>query len=341
MRCLIPATLVALLVGAAAAAEPVPVTIRPVAELLFHPEHSAPAEVVPLNDAHLSAEISAQVLEIPVRVGDRVTSGALLVRLDCRDDRSRLEAAQATARAQEMRLRLARAQLQRARELKRARNISDEEVDRRQTELLALEAERAAQGEAEAQARLKVARCDIRAPFQAVVSERLASVGALAIPGTPLLHLVQINGAEVSARLRPAEAEDGAQAADRVFSWQGRRYPLRLLRILPLVDPRTRTLELRLGFTGPPAPPGASGRLLWRSVAAYLPADLPVRRDGGLGIFLYQEGRARFHPLPEALEGQPARVDLDPQASLILDGRAALSPDTPVVVPPAPGGGPR
>ena len=91
--------------------EAVQVTALPAGDLLFHPEHSAPAEVVPLNDASLSAEINARVLEIPVRVGARVAAGDLLVRLDCRDYASRVEAQQASQRALSSRLNLARTRL--------------------------------------------------------------------------------------------------------------------------------------------------------------------------------------------------------------------------------------
>lgn len=316
--------LLLLLPCVAGADSAVQVTVRPAAELLFHPERSAPAEVVPLNDARLSAEINARVLEIPVRVGDRVAAGDLLVRLDCRDYASRVAAQQATQRALSSRLRLARTQLKRGRNLKEHSNISNEEVDARETEVLALEAELAAQKEAEAQARLNIERCGIKAPFAAVVSGRLASVGALAAPGTPLVQLVQMDDAEVSARVRPLEAEAGAQAQSVHFSYLGRRYPLRVLRALPVVDPRTRTIEVRLGFSGEAAPPGASGRIHWRSASAYLPADLLVRRDDRLGVFLVNDNHAHFHPLPDALEGQPARSDLPSSAHLIIQGRHGL-----------------
>ncbi len=313
-----------------AADGPVSVTSRPVTQLLFHPERSAPAEVVPLNNARLSAEVNARVIELPAHVGDRVAAGDLVARLDCSDYESRRVGQQATQRAMRTRLKLARAQLERARNLRKARNISDEEVDRRETELRALQSELAAQKETISQAELKAGRCTVEAPYDAVVSERLASVGDMASPGTHLMRLVQLDGAEVSARVRPIEAEGGARAEVVEFQWLGRRYPLKLLHRMPLVDPKTRTVELRFAFTGEAAPPGASGRVLWRTAGKYLPADLPLRRDGRLGVFLFNDGQAHFHILPATLEGQPALSDLPPDAVLILQGRHGLDDGDPV-----------
>jgi RND family efflux transporter MFP subunit len=164
-----------------------PVTTRPYAEVQIHPERSAPAEVLSLNDAELSAEITARIDRIPVRVGDQVRPGDLLVELDCRDYASRRKAQQATLTQLEAQHRLAASQVERARNLRERRGASEEEVEQRETELLALDAQLAAQREAVAQAELNVARCAIRAPYPAAVTARLASEGTLAAPGTHLL----------------------------------------------------------------------------------------------------------------------------------------------------------
>jgi RND family efflux transporter MFP subunit len=312
------------LTGAAGDPDPVPVTLAPAAQLWFYPEHSAPAQVVPLNDARLSAQINARILAIPVRVGEQVATGDLLVELDCRDYDSRLQAQEANLQAQEIRLGLARAQFRRAQDLKRQRNVSDEEVDRRRAELQASEAERTAQREAIAQARLDRERCAVRAPFAAAVTERLAGVGTLAAPGTPLLHLVQLDDLEVSARLSPERLAGSLPDAGLVFEYLGERLPVHSVRQVPVVDTATRTRELRLRFRDRTAPAGAPGRLIWRDPVPHLPADLVLRRDGQLGVFLFDTGQARFQALPEALEGQPAAVRLAPDRRLILDGRDRL-----------------
>jgi RND family efflux transporter MFP subunit len=314
----------------ASLASEIPITAKSLSELIIHPERSAPAAVESLNNADLSAEITARVRAIPGRVGDIVEAGDTLVELDCRDYESRLTMQQATLTQLRSQQQLAASQLDRARNLKRERNISDEEVDRRIAELAAIDAQVKAQEESILQAELNVERCTLRAPFRAAVAARLTDVGTLANPGSPLIRLVQLDALEVSARVRPDEATEGAEADRLQFVYLGTRYPLKVRRVLPVVDPATRTVELRLEFTAETAPSGASGRLVWYSSGTYLPAELTVRRGGDLGVFALTEGKAVFHVLESALEGQPARIDLPPQTPIIVDGRHGLQDGDPV-----------
>lgn len=330
---------VLLLVAAAAPAAEIPVTVLPLSHITIHPEHSAPATVESLNNADLSAEVTARVSAIPARVGDRVEAGDVLVRLDCRDHESRLAAQQATLLQLQAQQRLAGNQLDRARNLNRDRNISEEEVDRRNTDLAALDAQLKAQAEGVRQAELNVERCTVRAPFPAVVAARLTDVGSLANPGSTLIRLVQLDKLEVVAQVRPDEAFESTAADQLEFVYLGKRYPLAVRRVLPVVDPATRTVEIRLEFIREAAPSGASGRLAWRSPGAYLPADLLVRRGNILGVFVLVDGRASFHPVSQAMEGRPARIDLPPNSLIIAEGRQRLQDGDAVrIIEPDPGG---
>jgi RND family efflux transporter MFP subunit len=317
-----------LLTGAASAATPI--TTRPLADVLIFPERSAPAAVESLNDADLSAEITARVERIPARVGDEVQPGDVLVELDCRDYRSRLAAEQATLRQLEAQHRLAASQLERARNLRERRGASEEEVEQRETELLGLDARLAAQREAITQAELTVGRCAIRSPYRAAVTARLADEGTLATPGMHLLRVVQTDALELGAQLRSDEVQDSRTAASLAFEAQGQRYPVEIRRTVPVIDARTRTLEVRLTFPDQAPLPGTAGRLVWRSATPHVPADLLVRRNGTLGIFLADDGAAQFRPLPGAQEGQPAPVDLPLDTRIVVAGRERLGDGAPV-----------
>ena len=303
---------------------PIPVRTERLDNLLSAQTYSAPATVEPLNRPRLTAEVDGRIERLRARIGDRVNAGDLLVELDCRVHEQReknVAAALARANAQWA---FAKQQYKRAENLQRKRNISEELLDQRRSEQTSANAEVDAQKAQLALAEIDVERCRITAPFDAVVSDRLASEGDLANQGTPLLELVQMDRAEVSAEVRVQEAETLFQARDPQFEYQQTRLPLRLRALPPLVDERTRTREARLEFADRTAPVGSAGRLIWQSAERLLPAYLLVRRNDRLGVFITNDGKAHFVALPEAREGQPARTDLPGETRLITEGRQRL-----------------
>ena len=327
--------LAALLLGGAGgvpAAEPVAVTARPLAGLAVAAVSDAPATVVALHRATLSAELSARVAVLHVEAGDRVDRDQPLVELDCRDYRARATQARAALDALDARIGLADYKLERARSLAERNAVADETLRERESERAVLRAELAAQQAALALADLAVERCTLRAPFAAVITARHAQLGALASPGTPLLDLLDVEHVEVQARVRRdllAELE----AAEQVAFVDGRdRLPLALRSVLPDVDPRSDAVELRFVFGAARAEPGTPGRVAWQAARPALPPDLLERRDGRLGVFLVDGGGARFHPLPGAQEGRPAPTDLPAATRLVVDGRAGLADGDPVRV---------
>lgn len=304
--------------------QPIPVRTQPLAQLLSPQTYSAPASVEPLNRPRLAAEVTGRVLNIPVRVGEQVKQGQLLVELDCSMHLQREQTAEAALSRATAQQKFAEQQLRRADNLMRNNSISEELADQRRTEVQSNRAEVRSQRAQLEMARIDVQRCRVHAPFDALVSARLASVGGRADPGSALLELVQLNQVEVSAQVRAHEAGTLEQARDPEFEYQQQRLPLRLRALPPLVDERTRTREARLEFSERQAPVGTAGRLVWQSAERMLPAHLPVRRGEQLGVFVDQQGLARFVALPDAREGQPARVQLPADTRLVTEGRQRL-----------------
>ncbi len=323
--------------GRTAAGEPaeaIPITAQPLTELAVYPQLRAPASVLSDNDSRISAEVSARIIEIPVRVGEVVEKGALLARLDGTDFELALAREEAALQALRARLELADYQLSRARTLSRKQAVSEELLKQRETDLSNLRAQLAGQEVALAQAKRRLEQCTLRAPFAAVISERLASVGELAGPGSALLQIIDNRHLEVSAQLQAALADSLPRAERPELVTSQRRYPLVLRRIVPAFDPRARTREARLQFSAEHALPGSAGELVWRSQQPHLPAELLSRRDGRLGVFIVDGERAKFIPLPQAEEGRPALVSLPEQTPVVTLGRFRLQDGDAVKVAP-------
>jgi RND family efflux transporter MFP subunit len=322
----------ALLAAPALGAEAVPVTVQPLQQVVIYPEQRAPATVLSLNDSRLSAELNARVIDIPVQVGQEVAAGTPLVRLEKADFELALQRQQAAAASLAARLDLARYQWERTKSLSQQQAVSDELLKQREADVKSLEAEQQGQQAALAQARRQLDKTEIRAPFRAIVTERLTQVGELAAPGTPLVRIVDAARLEVSAQVQAEQAANLAAAAAPLLVSDGRRYALQLRAITPVVDSRSRTREARLSFGATAALPGTAGELVWQSPQAHIPAELLVKRQGRLGIFRAEDGHARFTALAGAQVGRPAAVPAGMNSVIIVEGRYRLQDGDAIVI---------
>jgi RND family efflux transporter MFP subunit len=300
------------------------VEVASLSDILVAREHRVPAEVLPLNDSLLSAEVNAVVQEIGADVGARVEAGAMLIALEETDYELQLRAAEASLAAARSRLAEAEAKRDRAARLGDSQYISEDELLTRETTVAVSEADiRNAEAQV-AIARRNLEKCRILAPFDGVVQARPAQVGAYVTIGAPLLRLVQTDRLELAAEIPVGLAAGLDEGAEAEFLSQGERWPVRLSRLSDVVAPERRARRARFEFIGDVPAPGRSGQVVWSSAQGQLPARLLSRRDGALGIFLYRDGRAEFTPLPRAEEGRPVAVDLPVNSRIIVQGQDRL-----------------
>ena len=306
------------------------VVARPVQELAFFPVYRASANVEALNESRISAEITAVIRDIPVKVGDVVDKGAVLVQLDCRNYALVLQREQAQAKSLAAKQDLAEYQLLRAQKLTTQQAVAEELLKQRETDLAVLQAEAKSQRVAIRQAQRNVDNCVLRAPYDAIVLERLGQVGELASPAAPLLRILDAQQREVSAKLQEQQVDSIRDARQITYKVRGEVYPLQLRAITPNIDSRERTQEVRLLFTRAKPLPGSAGEIVWRSQQVHLPAELLVRRNEQLGVFVVQKAQdkrvATFHVLKAAVEGRPVAVDLPGDTLVVTQGRFRLQP---------------
>ncbi len=310
------------------AAEPVQVRTQALAQLAIYPESAAPAVAVSLNNSAVAAEVDALVLDLPVRVGDNVKAGAVLVQLSCRDfelDRARLQGERLATQAK---LELSQWQLKQAEILAQQQTLPEEQVQEKRSQLAVLRGDLAAHAARIETTERQIAHCTVKAPFAGVVTERLIAVGQFASRGAALVRLLDISHPEVSAQVSSRETPALQKAGSLVFEHNGEQYPLHLRTVLPTIHTETGTQEVRLDFVERKAEPGAAGRLLWRDKVMHVPAELLVKRGEQLGVFINQAGAAHFHALADAQSGRPAAISLPADTQVIVTGQFALSEGT-------------
>lgn len=153
--------------------------------------------------ATISAQVPGQIRQVLVQAGDYVHTGQMLVQLDdaaLRAGLNRAEAAEAAAQMQQSAAQsdasLAAETLKRYEILQKEKSVSPQEFDvvQKRSEAAHLQFEsyqaqtRAAQAAVTA-AKTQLAYASIRAPFNGVVTARMADPGTLASPGIPLLQI--------------------------------------------------------------------------------------------------------------------------------------------------------
>lgn len=328
------ANLCLLLISASvsAAAGLTPVTTRPLQELVIFPVRDSPATTVSINDARISAETTGTIIEIPVQVGDIVDEGALVASLDCQDHVLAADQVEAQMKAAQAQADFARHQLERAQKLVQTKAVSEEMLAERQAQARGAAAEVERLSAALKAAQREVTKCEIRAPFKAVLIERIASVGEFATPGMQIMRLLDQEHLEVRANVQEQDLKSLRAAQSVRFVSGQRSYPLRLRTVIPMVETRLRTHEVRFSFIEAKPAPGEAGRIKWVSAQQHLPSDLLVRRDGKLGVFIEDERHARFRSIEGAQEGHPALLDLPGNTSIIVDGRFGLTDGDPIQI---------
>ncbi|MEZ5480289.1 MAG: biotin/lipoyl-binding protein [Thiolinea sp.] len=171
-------------------------------------------------------------------------------------------------------------------------------------------------------AEVVVGRCEVTAPFSGQITARPFQLGQVAAPGAAAFRILQTEDAEVSARLAPDDIRDQEEGEALRFVAEGEALAVEQRAVVAQLDQATRTQEVRFRILDlHNLPVGLSGRLRWQGRLPALPPDWLLRRDGQLGLMLAVEGKAEFHPLPNAREGQPVLIDLPPETLLIDDNR--------------------
>lgn len=316
--------LFSLLSSASVFADPIQVTVKNLKEVLIEREFSANASVIAANNSTISTEITANVLEIHVDIGDEVKIGDVLISLDAIDSELLLEQAIANLKAIAARKKQAEIRLSKAEELIQNNYISSDDFIARQTELAIQKAEYQRLLVSKKSAQRQLDKTQIKAPFDGVISERYVQKGQLMTLGSQALKLTQTSATEVHA-LIPANITGTLNKADLInFKNSSDIYNLQVIKVSPIINQNSGVQTVRLKFTQNSTAIGQSGKLVWTVKGSMLSADLLIKRNGQIGVFIAESNKARFKPMPQAQEGRPVSIDPELNWQIIMAGRDKL-----------------
>ena len=215
--------------------------------------------------AAVTSRSVANILEMRVSAGQHVESGEMLVVLDGRDLRRRVEQAQDAVRSAEATLAQAQSDYQRDKPLFDQQVITPYDFEHTQTNLKTAEANLHRLQQAEQEADVNLSYTIIHSPFTGVIVDKVANVGDLAAPGKPLFTIYEQGRLWLEASVPEemlARIHIGESVALRIDA-RNRESRGKVVQIVPSSDPATRTAAVRVHLDDTrEIVPGMFGRLL-------------------------------------------------------------------------------
>lgn len=282
------------------------------------------------TEVDLAFRIGGRVLERHVNVGDRVTAGQLLVKLDSQDQENAVRASQASLSAAEAQFLEAELNYDRQRQLLASGHTTRQRYDQAVQVLRTL---RSQVEEASAQLSIARTRLDdtaIYADAPGEITARGIEVGQVVQPGQMIVRIARKEGRDavfdappdlISRSPRDAKIHVSL-SIDPAISAVGR-----VREVSPQADPLTGTFRVRVGLSEPPPEmrlgSAVTGRVtLAGSDGIVIPASALSRSQGSPAVWV-------FDPVTETVSLRNVEVSTHRPSEVVLS--SGLSPGDIVV----------
>jgi len=276
----------------------------------------------------LVPKVSGRLQDVHVRLGDRVSRGQPIARIEDREILEQVKqsegassVSQATIRQREADLKLAQTNSVRTRSLFSRQLIPQQTLDdaeaRDQAASAQLDLARAQYDQAKArldELKINLANTVITSPVDGFVGRRSLDPGAWVTTNSAFVSVVDISVVRmivnvVEKDLRRMNA--GAPASVEVDAFPGETFPGKIARIAPVLDPATRTAQIEIEVPNRDArlKPGMYARVRFiveeRKQTLTVPVASVVDLNGKRGVFQSAENNtAQFFPVVTGLEDQ-------------------------------------
>ena len=335
---------------AAAATPPATVTVGPENIALVRQQQVTSGPVISGSlaaerEATLRAQTAGSVLQTLVDQGTRVRKGQLLARLDDTAIQDQYLSARSGVATAQTSYEVAQREAERARKLEAGGAIAQRDLEQANRALSA-----ASSAVADARARLAVAQKQlentrITAPFDGIVSEKQASAGDVASPGTAIYTVVDPSSMRLEASVPAEQLADvrvGLPVSFTVSGYQDRTFTGRVTRINPTADPVTRQVRLVVSIpnAGNTLVAGlfAEGRVSSETTsAAMLPLSAVDQRGATPHVMRLRKGvvesaNVQLGIIDQAAETVEIRSGLAVGDTVLVGAAQGITPGTPVRV---------
>lgn len=282
--------------------------------------HEYAAEVRARTESRLGFRVGGKLLQRQAELGQRVKAGQPLAQLDPQDLKLAQEAARAGTQAAQVNLELAASDLRRAKELFAQGFVSGAEVERRETQLKAAQAQLE---QAKAQAGVQInqaAYSTLTAAAAGVITAVEAEPGAVLAAGAPVVRLAHDGPRDAvfsvpEDAVAPVRALLGRAGALKVRPWgAAQAVPATVREVAAAADPVTRTFLVKADL-------GRADLQLGQTATVVL--EQP-RRDGVVRLPLSAVAQIEGKTAVWIVDGASMTVMVQPVAVAGADGNTVV-----------------
>lgn len=310
-----------------------------------------------------------RLVAVNVKLGDRVSRGQLLAKIEDQELREQVkqaeaaqEVAQATVRQREADLKFAQVNLERSQNLFQRNLLPRQSLDDAESRQAAAAAQvdlaRAQISQTKArleELRITLSNTSVTSPVNGFVGKRNVDVGAWASQQAPVVSVVDISSVRLVANVVEKDlrlVNPGDPATVSVDAFPGETFKGRIARVAPVLDPATRTAEIEIEVPNGDyrLKPGMYARMdvtiESRQGTTLVPKVSVVDYTGTRGVFtMTAENKAKFVPIEIGIEDSDrveVRNGLSVGDTVVTNGASSLRDnDTLVMAGQRPGqGGP-
>jgi len=313
-----------------------------------------------IGDATVSVvpKAAGRLQEISVRLGDRVTRGQRIAKIEDEDiveqvkqAEAAFDVAKATIRQREADLELAKTNAERSRNLFQRQLLPQQTLDdseaKYQSAVAALDLARAQNTQSQArldELKINLANTTIQSPVNGFVARRAVDPGAYVSANAPIVDVVDITKVRLIVNVVEKDLKQigmGDDANVSVDAFPGERFRGRIARVSPVLDPSTRTapIEIEIPNGDYRLKPGMYARVGivtdTHANALVVPTNAVIDVNGTRGVYLALNNVANFHPVKVGIEGNDRTEILDGIADgdrVVTTGAAALRNGDPIVL---------
>lgn len=318
---------------------PTPVNVVEARVSNIFPTSWVSGSVISNNDAQLAAEVSGRLVYI-AEVGDRISKGKALARIDDTLNKLEVSELEATLASAEHNYQFLVKEVKRIEGLVKQNLSAQSDLDKTRNDKDMAKARVLQEKSRLGAAKQRLAYTTIKAPFDGVVTQRLSNLGEVVANGTKVIQLVEIENLEVTAQVPLTVFQYLQKGSELDIKSPLGDAKATVKSVVPVADIRSHLMELRLAVQASDWPVGLNVRVAIPSGPSssqlVVPRDaLVLRREGNAVFRINGENKAERVPVGLGVaSGEVIAIEGDVQAGdkIVIRGSERLQPGQAVAI---------